>query len=405
MMTLRESDESFVAIECEPAACFRERQDAPSSALRRIAKWSAGETNTGNALIHGDNLQVLARLASTHSSSVRCAYLDPPYNNGESYLHYFDSMNHDEWLHAVTSRLQALKSLLRDDGSVWISIDDSELHYLKVAADQVFGRENFVGTIVWERRTTRENRRVLSRNHEYLLVYAKNLTKWARVRNYLPVTDEVKARYKNADNDRRGPWQSVSANAQAGHATPQQYYTLKAPNGKLHRPPKGRCWVYAKDKMQSEIAKNNIWFGRDGNAVPRIKQFLSARATGLTPDTLWRAQSVGTTGDAKRHLISLFQEVPLFDTPKPEHLLHRILQISTNPGDLVLDAYLGSGTTAAVAHKMGRRYIGIELGDHIKTHCVKRLRKVIAGETDGVSSLLDWRGGGGFDFYKFTGIT
>jgi adenine-specific DNA-methyltransferase len=368
--------------------------------LQRIAKWSAGMPYSGNSLIQGDNLKVLSKLVAARPASIKCAYLDPPYNNGESYQHYFDSMGHDEWLLAVTARLKMVNAVLREDGSVWISIDDSEIHYLKVAADSVFGRENFVGTVIWERRTTRENRKVFSRNHEYLLVYAKNIATWSKARNPLPITDEVMGRYKNADNDPRGPWQSVSANAQDGHATPQQYYTLKAPNGKKHRPPKGRCWVYAKSKMLEEIAKNNIWFGRNGSAVPRIKQFLANRKVGLTPDTLWRAQQVGTTSDAKKHLISLFGEEPLFDTPKPEHLIHRILQISTNPGDTVLDAYLGSGTTAAVAHKMGRFYVGVESGEHIKTHCVRRLRQVIAGECGGISPLLGWQGGGSFDFYR-----
>lgn len=374
---------------------------APSSkSMQRVAKWSFGTQKTGNALIHGDNLEILRLLAETHTKTVKCVYLDPPYNNGESYLHYFDNMSHEEWLQAVTKRLEQIKVLLREDGSVWISIDDSELHYLKVAADAVFGRANFVGTIIWERRTTRENRKVLSRNHEYLLIYTKNIGAWSKVRNTLPLTEDVEGRYKNPDSDPRGPWQSVSANVQEGHATLQQYYSLAAPIGRLHKPPKGRCWVYTKQKMLEEIAKNNVWFGKDGNAVPRLKKFLTDRKTGLTPETLWRADDVGTTSDAKKHLLALFKEISLFDTPKPEHLIHRVLQISTNPGDVVLDPYLGSGTTAAVAHKMNRRYLGIEVGGHIKTHCAHRLQQVIAGESGGVSELIDWKGGGGFDFYR-----
>jgi len=373
---------------------------ARGKSLERVAKWSAGRHGTGNALIQGDNLEILKVLARTHSGTVKCAYLDPPYNNGESYRHYFDSMSHEEWLHSVTARLQEIKFLLHKEGSVWISIDDSELHYLKVAADTVFGRTNFVGTIIWERRTTRENRKVLSRNHEYLLIYAKDINFWSKARNSLPLTDDVKDRYKHLDSDPRGPWQSVSANVQDGHATPQQYYDLRAPNGRLHVPPKGRCWVYSKRKMLEEIAKNNVWFGRDGNAVPRLKKFLMNRKAGLTPESLWRANDVGTTSDAKKHLLKLFKGVSLFDTPKPEQLIYRVLQISTNPGDVVLDPYLGSGTTAAVAHKMNRRYLGIEIGEHIKTHCVQRLKQVIAGEVGGVSKKIDWKGGGGFDFYR-----
>lgn len=370
-----------------------------SARLKRVAALSSGELKSGNRLMHGDNLEVLSVLADEIPDSVRCAYLDPPYNNGESYLHYFDSMGHEEWLDAVTKRLRLVKRLLRKDGCVWISIDDSELHYLKVSADSVFGRDNFVGTVIWERRTTRENRKALSRNHEYLLLYAKNAPTWAKSRNTLPLNNEVMERYKNPDKDPRGPWQSVSANVQDGHATPQQFYELIAPNGKIHWPPKGRCWVYAENKMNEEIRRNNIWFGKDGNAVPRIKKFLAERTDGLTPETLWRAEEVGTTSEAKKQLHALFKEISLFDTPKPEQLICKLLHISTNPGDLVLDPYLGSGTTAAVAHKMGRRYIGIENGEHIKSHCAFRLRQVIEGDDVGVSDKLGWKGGGGFDFY------
>lgn len=371
----------------------------PASTLKRIACHSYGEQESGNRLIHGDNLEALTLLADEIPESIRCAYLDPPYNNGESYLHYYDSMSHEEWIDSVTSRLHQIKRLLRTDGCVWISIDDSELHYLKVAADGVFGRTNFVGTVIWERRTTRENRKVFSRNHEYLLVYAKNAPTWAKSRNYLPLNDEVKGRYKNPDNDPRGPWQSVSANVQDGHATTQQFYGLKAPNGKIHWPPKGRCWVYTEAKMNDEIHCNNIWFGKDGNGAPRIKKFLTERKNGLTPETLWRADEVGTTSDAKKQLLQIFKEISLFDTPKPEQLISKLIYISTDPGDLVLDPYLGSGTTAAVAHKMGRRYIGIENGEHIKTHCAYRLSQVINGDQTGISAELEWKGGGGFDFF------
>lgn len=369
------------------------------TALKRVAHHSVGDRQSGNKLIHGDNLEVLTLLVEQMPESVRCAYLDPPYNNGESYLHYFDSMDHDEWIESVTKRLHQVKRLLRTDGCVWISIDDSELHYLKVAADGVFGRTNFVGTVVWERRTTRENRKAFSRNHEYLLVYAKNAPTWSKSRNTLPLNDEVKERYKNPDHDPRGPWQSVSANVQDGHATPQQFYGVQAPNGTIHWPPKGRCWVYSEAKMNNEIQNNNIWFGKDGNGVPRIKKFLSDRKEGLTPETLWRAEDVGTTSDAKKQLLEIFKEISLFDTPKPEQLISKLIHISTDPGDLVLDPYLGSGTTAAVAHKMGRRYIGVENGEHIKSHCVYRLRQVIDGDAVGVSSVLGWKGGGGFDFF------
>jgi adenine-specific DNA-methyltransferase len=372
--------------------------DGSVERFKRVKKWSCGENSSGNFLIQADNLKALRALASTHRGAVKCAYLDPPYNNGESYRHYFDSLGHEEWLHAVTARLRAVKELLRDDGSLWISIDDSELHYLKVACDSVFGRQNFIATVVWERRTTRENRRALSRNHEYLLVYAANGSVWTKSRNLMPVSEDIEGRYKNPDNDARGPWQSISANAQDGHATPQQFYTITSPSGRVFLPPKGRCWVYSKPRMLEEIRKNNIWFGKNGSGVPRIKSFLSNRKGGVVPETLWLAKDVGTTSEAKKELIALFDEEPLFDTPKPERLIHRVLSISTNPGDLVLDTYLGSGTTTAVAHKMGRRYIGIEIGDHATSHCARRMRLVIEGEEGGISSAANWNGGGGMEF-------
>lgn len=399
-MTLRESAVSNEAPSEKWSIATIDSNNDLSKLFRKVAKWSAGDSETANALIHGDNLKALSLLAKAHPASVKCAYLDPPYNNGESYQHYFDSMGHEEWLQSVTARLEQIKPLLREDGSVWISIDDSELHYLKVAADGIFGRANFVGTVIWERRTTRENRKVFSRNHEYLLVYAKKINVWAKQRNALPLTDGVISRYKNPDNDPRGPWQSVSANVQEGHATPQQYYEIKGPNGKLHHPPKGRCWVYSEQKMMQEIKANNVWFGKDGCSAPRLKKFLAQRNIGLTPETLWRAEDVGTTSTAKKHLLDLFKETSLFDTPKPEQLIQRVLAIATSPGDIVLDPYLGSGTTAAVAHKMNRTYWGIEKGEHIKTHCVKRLKQVINGEPGGISSLLGWEGGGGFAFFR-----
>lgn len=372
------------------------------SGFKRITTNCAGAGETGNALIQGDNLEVLNRLATDFTGKVRCAYLDPPYNNGETYKHYLDNMGHEEWLRAVTTRLHAVFQLLSSDGSAWISIDDSEVHYLKVAADSVFGRQNFIGTVVWERRTTRENRRVLSRNHEYVLAYAKDLKLWSKRRNTLPLTEDIASRYRNVDSDPRGPWQSVSANVQDGHATPDQFYVLKAPNGKRHTPPNGRCWVYTEKKIKEEIAKNNVWFGRDGNGAPRLKKFLNERAVGVTPSTLWPAGEVGTTSSAKKHLLGLFKDASVFDTPKPEELIHRILHIATDSGDLVLDPYLGSGTTAAVAHKMSRRYIGVEKGSHIVSHCVARLRQVINGESGGISPALQWTGGGGFDFYALS---
>jgi adenine-specific DNA-methyltransferase len=371
-----------------------------SSILVYVSDLSYGQRKTGNLILQGENLEILKALTPKYKNQIRCIYIDPPYNNQECYNHYTDHFNHETWLRDITARLEHLAPLLRADGSLWISIDDREVHYLKVAADKILGRDNFITTIVWEQRTTRENRKVFSNNHEYILVYAKNAKKFKESRNFLAFTPEVKNRYKNPDNDKRGPWQSVTANVQAGHATRSQFYELVAPSGKRHVPPKGRCWAYNSARMKKEIAQNNVWFGRDGNGVPRLKRFLSKTQPGLTPHTLWTADDVGTNGTAKKHLLELFPRHRVFDTPKPEQLLHRILHIATNPGDIVLDAYLGSGTTAAVAHKMRRRYIGIEKGNHAITHCAHRIRCVVDGESNGISSLEGWTSGGGFDFYR-----
>lgn len=371
------------------------------SRLQHIPKLSFGDRDTGSTLIQGENLATLEALLPRFEGKVRCSYIDPPYNNQERHYHYHDSRDHRTWLEETTARVELLGEFLRDDGSLWISIDDRELHYLKVACDAILGRKNFVTTIVWQQRTSRENRKVFSNNHEYILVYAKDSRRFNATRNSLELSPEVRARYKNPDNDPRGSWQSITANAQAGHGTPDQYYKLKAPNGKIHIPPPGRCWIYGFRKMEKEIAAGNIWFGKDGNNVPRIKRFLSEIRTGLTPQTLWTAEEVGTNDFAKKHLIKLFPEADVFDTPKPEPLIHRIIQIATSPGDLVLDAYLGSGTTAAVALKSGRRFIGIEEGDHAVTHCAKRLKLVVKGEESGISEVAGWRGGGGFDFFQY----
>jgi adenine-specific DNA-methyltransferase len=370
-----------------------------SSSFMRVAELSRGETKTGNAIIEGDNVLVLQDMQNWLAGAVRCVYLDPPYNNREEYNHYDDHMEHERWLDSMSQRLHHLVGLLAEDGSVWISIDDREAHYLKVAADIVFGRENFITAIVWQQRTTRENRRAFSVNHEYVLVYAKNAKTFRQRRNLLPAGSELAARYKNPDNDPRGPWQSVSANVQAGHATPSQFYTITGPSGRKHSPPNGRCWVYSKERMKREIALGNVWFGRDGEGVPRLKKFMTS-VQGLTPPTLWLASEVGTTDSAKKHLLKMFPKSKVFDTPKPEALLAHILHIATDPDDLVLDAFLGSGTTAAVAHKMGRRYIGIEQSKSAAQLAANRLGKVVRGEAGGVSDQFNWTGGGGFDFYR-----
>ncbi|MFZ6006158.1 MAG: site-specific DNA-methyltransferase [Nitrospirota bacterium] len=365
------------------------------------AERSYGDKNSGNMLIHGDNLLALKALEQDFAGQIKCACIDPPYNTGNAFEHYDDGLEHSIWLSLMKPRIEIIHKLLRDDGTLWITIDDNECHYLKVLCDEVFGRQNFVATMIWEKRTSRENRRVFSFNHDYVLVYAKNKQSFETIRNPLGLNEEILKRYKNPDNDHRGPWQSVSANAQAGHATPSQFYKLRLPSGREIDPPKGRCWLYTKERMEQEILAGNIWFGTNGDNAPRIKKFLhNNQDKGLTPETIWPSAEVGTNDDAKKGLLQLLSDVPVFDNPKPEGLFERVIHIATNPGDWVLDSFLGSGTTAAVAHKMNRKWIGIELGEHCHTHCLPRLKKVVDGtDQGGISKAVNWQGGGGFKYY------
>ncbi len=362
-----------------------------------------GTSDSKNILINGNNKDILPELVGEFGGKVKCVYIDPPYNNGDSYHYYNDNISETSWLKDISYVLMYLKMLLTKDGSIWISIDDSEMAYLKVAADKVLGRENFAGTIVWQQRKTRENRAVFSCNHEYILVYAKDIKKFKKSRNLLPVGEDfINSKYKNPDNDPRGPWQSISASVQAGHAVPSQFYTIVSPAGIEFNPPKGRCWAYNEERMKKEIANGNIWFGLEGLNAPRIKKFLSTAKIGLTPQTLWAGDDFGTTDSAKKHLLSLFpHQEKVFDTPKPEELIRQILEIATNEGDLVLDSYLGSGTTLAVAHKLKRNYIGIEIGEQMTELVVNRLKSVIMGEKGGISDISNWQGGGDFAYFIF----
>lgn len=366
-------------------------------------KNSIGGEECKNILIKGDNKDVLPELVHYYSGKIKCIYIDPPYNNGDSYHYYNDNTSTSAWLKDIRTVLSYLKILLKKDGSIWISIDDKEMAYLKIEADKIFGRENFAGTIIWQQRKTRENRAVFSYNHEYVLVYAKDIKAFKKSRNLLPVDDDfVKSRYKNPDNDPRGPWQSVSASVQAGHAVASQFYTIVSPAGIEYNPPKGRCWVYNQERMLREISQNNIWFGSDGRNTPRIKKFLRDTKIGLTPETLWSGDKFGTTDSAKKHLLSLFPEKEkVFDTPKPEELIKQIIEIASNENEYVLDCYVGSGTTMATAHKLNRNYIGIEIGEQMTELVVRRMNLVVNGEKGGISNMVNWHGGGQFALYNF----
>lgn len=350
-----------------------------------------------NMLIHGDNLLALKALEAEYSGKVKCIYIDPPYNTGNAFEHYDDGYEHSIWLSLMRDRLEILKNLLANDGSIWISLDDNEQAYCKVLCDEIFGRKNFVCNVIWQKKYSPANdAKWLSDNHDFIIVYAKNKETWRP--NLLPRSEEMNARYKNLDNDPRGLWKAGDCSVKTYSASCD--YSITTPSGRIVNPPAGYCWRYSKEKFEELRADNRIWFGPTGNNVPAIKRFLSDVKQGATALTVWTYDEVGHNQDAKKE-VKEFNSSDVFATPKPENLIERVLTLASNPGDLVLDSFLGSGTTAAVAHKMGRRWIGIEMGDHIYSHCLPRLKKVIDCEdAGGITKSVKWQGGGGFKFYE-----
>lgn len=352
-----------------------------------------------NILIHGDNLLALKALEQEFAGKVKCVYIDPPYNTGSAFEQYDDGLEHSLWLTLMRERLEYLWKLLSRDGSLWVSIDDAEMPYLRIVLDEVCGRSSFIACNAWQKRYSRENREAIGDAHEYVLIYARDAEAFKRARNKLPLGEKQLAVYKNSNNDPNGPWRSVSLSAQ-GFRTNQMYEIVSPITGKRHRPPEGSCWKVIEPEYKRLLAEGRIYFGKDGNAVPARIQYLKD-IEGMVPWTWWPHEEVGHTDEAKREVQELFGKADAFETPKPERLLNRIIHIATNPGDLVLDSFAGSGTTGAVAHKMGRRWIMVELGEHATTHIVPRLKKVIDGQDPGgVTEATGWKGGGGFRFYK-----
>lgn len=370
----------------------------PYRLLEAIDDLSVGGKDSPNMLIQGDNLEALKSLLPYYVGQVKCIFIDPPYNTRSAFEHYDDNLEHSQWLAMMYPRLELLRELLAEDGSIWIAIDDNESHYLKVIMDEIFGRKNFVANCVWQKKYTVANdAKYFSDNHDHILCWAKNKEIWSI--NKLPRTEEMNARFSNPDNHPKGVWKATPLHAKSGSANSQNFsYTFR--NGVSWSPPAGTYPRFSTETLARLDEGNEIWFGTNGRATPSRKTFLSElKSDGIPPRTVWLHDEVGHNHEAKTEIRNLaFTE--MFDTPKPERLLQRILQISTVNNDLVLDSFLGSGTTAAVAHKMGRQYIGIEMGEHAKTHCAPRLQKVIEGEKGGISEAVDWNGGGGFRFYQ-----
>ena len=488
---------------------------------RELSHHAVGHSD--NILVHGDNLEALKALLPFYAGRVRCIYIDPPYNTGSAFEHYDDNLEHATWLNMMYPRLKLLREFLREDGSIWISIDDREGAYLRVICDEIFGRQNFVSNVSWQRNySVKGDSKGIVTSAEHILVYSKR-EGWQP--NKLARTEEMDGKYKNPDNDPNGPWTSGDAFAADGAGHQGMVYAIQHPfTGELIYPYASAHWRYGQEEMLSimngwcpyelreiddaekraaicgvgvdevrkgvkaillkedffntepslrdgatgasredgatrsanvscasrasipealklcrganrstepreanlpvasdrpakrlcvenmesrklamAVLKKGPWpkfyFTKNGQGGIRRKTYLSA-VGGVPPTNLWLHPDVGHTDEAKKEVLKVFDGQSPFATPKPERLIQRILTIATDAGDLVLDSFLGSGTTAAVAHKMGRRWIGIEMGDHARTHCAVRMRKVVDGEPGGISKAVKWQGGGGFRFYE-----
>lgn len=352
-----------------------------------------------NIYISGDNLDALKHLLKSYAGEVKCIYIDPPYNTGEDDFVYNDkfrftpeelekklsidedeaqriidltsrgSSTHSAWLMFMSPRLQLARDLLSKDGVIFISIDDNEQANLKLLCDYVFGEENFVAQFIWEKRVNRENRNETSVRHDYILCYSKEPSDERRLKQ-MPMNEKALANYGNPDNDPRGPWKSDPAHAQAGHGTKSQFYTLVAPNGKKHELPSGRCWLYTQPVMEEAIKDNRIWFGNDGNGVPRIKTYLYAKDRGLTPETMLFAKDASTNEKAKNYIKELFDGVAVFETPKPVELINILTKMASG-NDIVVDFFSGSASTAESIMRrnldgLQRKYIMVQWQEKCK---------------------------------------
>ncbi len=350
-----------------------------------------------NILIKGDNLLALKALEAEYAGKVKCVFIDPPYNTGSAFEHYDDGVEHSIWLSLMQDRLNEIKRLLAPEGTVWVTLDDNEVHYLKVVCDEIFGRSCFVTDVAWRSSDAANNdAKTFSLDHNHVLIYSKE-PGW--LSNALPRTEAANAHYKNPDDDPNGPW--FAGNLSSPKPRPNLRYDVTSPTGAKISPP-ANGWRWKKDTLETMIETGEISFSPDGRRV--IKKTYLKNQKGLAPSSLWSdLEDTGHNRQAKYELKKLFPETvtsDLFSTPKPERLLSKILTIATDPGDLVLDSFAGSGTTGAVAHKMGRRWIMVEIGDHADTHIVPRLKKVIDGEDQGgISKAVEWQGGGGFRYF------
>lgn len=381
--TVTDSDEKY-GLNWHGKRKARQIALTPSTGTLRPAKdESVDWDTTQNLMIEGDNLEVLKLLQKSYAGKVKLIYIDPPYNTGKDFVYpdnFQDNIKnyleltgqteggakissnteasgrfHTDWLNMIYPRLKLAKSLLRKDGVIFISIDDGEVSNLRKICDEIFGEENFVSTLIWEKRYSPQNAvQWFSESHDFILVYASDKELWKP--NLLERSDEMNARYRNLDNDPRGDWKPADATAQAGHGTPAQFYEFTSPSGKTFSPPNGRCWVYTKPRMEEMLADNRIWFGASGDNAPAIKRFLTEVKQGVACQTIWKYEDVGHNQEGKKEIKEIFPEAVPFDTPKPTRLIERILKIGTSDSsdDLVLDFFGGSGTTAQAVYSVNR---------------------------------------------------
>ena len=358
---------------------------------------SFGNTEEGNLLIFGDNLLSLKALESNYVNSIKCIYIDPPYNTGSAFEHYDDGLEHSQWLSLIKPRLEIMRNLLLEDGSIWISIDDDECHYLKVLCDEIFGRSNFVSNVIWEKKYTVANdAKYFSDNHDHILIYAKNKEVFRL--NKLKRTDEMNKKYKNPDNHKKGVWKATPLHAKSGS---NKDFTYVFKNGVSWSPPVGTFPRFSVETLKRMDDSDEIWFGKDGTAIPSRKTFLcDLKRKGIPPLTIWKCEDVGHNHEAKKE-VKAFNSKNVFATPKPERLIKRILELATEEGDIVLDSFAGSGTTGAVAQKMKRKWIMVELGEHCHSHIIPRMQMVTTGDDQGgISRDLNWQGGSGFVYKR-----
>jgi len=357
-----------------------------------------------NLLFTGDSLDVLRILTEVpeyrrhYRGKVKLIYIDPPFNTGQTFTHYDDWMEHSTWLSFMHDRLKLMRELLAPDGSIWVHLDDAEVHRMRCLLDEVFGASAFVGTVVWEKARGAKGDTDISTSQDYLLVYALDRSRWKDSRNLLPRTESQTARYANPDNDPRGPWrQGADGTAKSGGDSAR--FPIELPSGRVVTPPPGNYWRFTRERFDIAVSEGRVYFGREGDSLPVIKTYLTEAKAGVVPHSWWSSDEVGSNQEAKRdHLRKMFPGIEPFATPKPERLLERVLHISTNPGDVVVDVFGGSGTTAAVAHKTGRRWVTAEiLPATVASFTRPRLEKVVAGEDPGgVTRAVGWEGGGGF---------